>query len=63
VIAEPRAELKHTECVTVCPVDCIRVSAPEIAGKIHDQRFIDPDERTDCDLCELQFSVNAIFCE
>ncbi len=44
---------KHTECVTVCPVDCFHEGA--------DMLYIDPDTCTDCDLCVAECPEGAIF--
>ncbi|MDF1799237.1 MAG: ferredoxin family protein [Planctomycetota bacterium] len=55
VVAEPCIECKHTDCVTVCPVDCFHEGENFLA--------IDPDECIDCGACVPQCPVDAIFPE
>lgn len=43
---------KHTDCVTVCPVDCFYEADNFLA--------IDPDACIDCGVCEAQCPANAI---
>lgn len=43
---------KHTDCVTVCPVDCFYEGENFLA--------IDPDQCIDCGVCIPECPVNAI---
>ena len=43
---------KHTDCVSVCPVDCFYEGENFLA--------INPDECIDCGVCEPECPVNAI---
>ena len=43
---------KHTDCVTVCPVDCFH-EGPNFL-------VIDPDECIDCGVCVPECPVDAI---
>lgn len=43
---------KHTDCVSVCPVDCF------YEGK--ETLVINPDECIDCGICEAECPVDAI---
>ena len=43
---------KHTDCVTVCPVDCFYEAENFLA--------INPEECIDCGVCEPECPVNAI---
>ena len=63
---------KHTDCVEVCPVDCIHgPNDKEGAGaeakvegfipKDTDSLYIDPEECIDCGACEPECPVEAIF--
>lgn len=52
VVTEPCIGCKHTDCVTVCPVDCFREGANFLV--------IDPDECVDCGLCEVECPIEAI---
>jgi ferredoxin len=55
VVAEPCIKCKHTDCVTVCPVDCFHEGTNYIA--------IDPVTCIDCGACVPECPVNAIFAE
>lgn len=55
VITSPCMSEKATECVEVCPVDCIH------EGK--DMFNIDPDVCIDCGACEAVCPVEAIYSE
>ena len=55
VVGENCINCKHTDCVEVCPVDCI-YEGPNFL-------VIHPDECIDCALCEPECPVNAIFSE
>ncbi|WP_050615336.1 indolepyruvate ferredoxin oxidoreductase subunit alpha [Bacillus testis] len=55
VITSPCIGEKASDCVTVCPVDCI------VEGE--DQYFIDPSICIDCGACETACPVEAIFHE
>jgi ferredoxin len=45
-------QCKHTDCVSVCPVDCFHEGPNFLA--------IDPDECIDCGACEPECPVQAI---
>ena len=55
IVGEDCIKCKHTDCVEVCPVDCIYT--------LDDDRmcFIEPDECIDCAVCEGACPVGAIF--
>lgn len=53
VITSPCIDEKATDCVDVCPVDCIKEG--------EDQYFIDPDVCIDCGACESVCPVSAIY--
>ena len=53
VITSPCIEEKAADCVTVCPVDCIKEG--------EDQYFIDPDVCISCGACEVSCPVSAIY--
>ena len=55
VVNENCINCKHTDCVTVCPVDCF-YEGPNML-------VINPDECIDCGLCEPECPVDAIFSE
>jgi len=46
---------KHTDCVSVCPVDCFYEG--------DDMLVINPDECIDCGVCEPECPADAIFLE
>ena len=55
VVTENCIKCKHTDCVSVCPVDCF-YEGPNFL-------VIHPDECIDCALCEPECPVNAIMQE
>ena len=55
IVGENCINCKHSDCVTVCPVDCF-VEGPNFLA-------IDPDECIDCAVCVPECPVNAIFAE
>jgi ferredoxin len=55
IITFPCIGEKATDCVDVCPVDCI--------AEGDDQFFIDPDICIDCGACEAVCPVQAIYYE
>ena len=55
VVTENCIACKYTDCVEVCPVDCIYEG--------DDQFYIHPDECIDCGACEPECPVQAIFPE
>ncbi len=61
VIAEPCIDVKDTACVDVCPVDCIHPTASNEEFENVNQLFIDPEECIDCNVCEPECPVEAIF--
>src|SRR5688500_10338431 len=52
VVTETCIRCKHTDCVSVCPVDCFR-EGPNFL-------VIDPDGCIDCTLCVPECPVDAI---
>lgn len=55
VVAEPCIKCKHTDCVSVCPVDCFHEGSNFMA--------IDPSTCIDCGACVPECPVTAIFAE
>ena len=55
VVGDPCIKCKYTDCVAVCPVDCI------FEGK--NMVMINPDECIDCGACESECPSAAIFPE
>lgn len=55
VVLEECIQCKHTDCVSVCPVDCF-YEGPNFL-------VINPDECIDCALCEPECPVDAIRAE
>ena len=55
VVSDACIKCKHTDCVEVCPVDCL-YEGPNFL-------VISPDECIDCALCEPECPVDAIFSE
>jgi len=52
VVTDNCIKCKHTDCVTVCPVDCFYEGPNFLA--------INPDECIDCGVCIPECPVNAI---
>ncbi len=52
LVTENCIKCKHTDCVTVCPVDCFH-EGPNFLS-------INPDECIDCGVCVPECPVNAI---
>ncbi len=52
VVVESCIKCKHTDCVTVCPVDCFYEG--------ENMLVIAPDECIDCGVCEPECPVDAI---
>lgn len=52
LVTENCIKCKHTDCVTVCPVDCFHEGPNFLA--------INPDECIDCGVCIPECPVNAI---
>ncbi|MTJ79624.1 MAG: ferredoxin family protein [Telmatospirillum sp.] len=52
VVTENCIKCKHTDCVTVCPVDCFHEGPNYIV--------IDPDACIECGVCEPECPVQAI---
>ena len=50
-----------TECVTVCPVDCIYRYKGDDHESFPNQLYINPDECIDCSACEPACPWTAIF--
>jgi NAD-dependent dihydropyrimidine dehydrogenase PreA subunit len=59
VVAEPCR--KNSNCVDVCPVDCIHPRRDETQFESAEQSFIDPAACIDCGLCVPVCPVSAIF--
>ncbi|SRR3989442_8394158 len=55
VVTDKCIKCKHTDCVEVCPVDCL-YEGPNFM-------VIHPDECVDCGLCEIECPVDAIVSE
>ena len=55
VITEPCVDCKYTDCVVVCPCECIYQG--------ENQLYIDPDDCIDCEACIPECPVEAIFSE
>jgi len=55
VVTDNCIKCKHTDCVTVCPVDCFYEGPNFLA--------INPDECIDCGVCITECPVNAIFAD
>ncbi len=55
VVGENCIKCKHTDCVSVCPVDCFYEGENFLV--------INPDECIDCGLCEPECPAKAIFDE
>ena len=55
VVTESCIKCKHTDCVSVCPVDCFYEGSNCLV--------IHPDECIDCALCVPECPVDAIFAE
>ena len=53
VVTEPCIGVKDKACVEVCPLDCFYEDAQQL--------YIHPDECTDCNACEPECPVEAIF--
>ena len=52
VVTENCIKCKHTDCVSVCPVDCFHEGPNFLA--------IDPDVCIDCGVCEPECPVHAV---
>ena len=70
IIAEPCVGVCDTACVEVCPVDCIHFTKDKDIGAEAKaegfdpegkQLYIDPEECIDCNACEPECPVEAIF--
>jgi ferredoxin len=55
LVTENCINCKHTDCVSVCPVDCFHEGPNFLA--------IDPDECIDCGVCVPECPVEAIIAE
>jgi len=55
VVTENCIRCKYTDCVEVCPVDCFHAGPNFLV--------IDPEECIDCQLCEPECPISAIFAE
>ncbi len=55
VVCEPCVNCKHTDCVTVCPMDCFHEG--------RNMLVIDPDNCIDCGACLPECPTEAIFHE
>ena len=51
----------NTDCVTVCPVDCIYRYTGDDHGSFPNQLYINPEECIDCSACEPACPWEAIF--
>lgn len=55
VVTAPCVGCKDTSCVLVCPCDCFHEGEQML--------YIDPEECIDCDACQAECPVDAIFFE
>ena len=55
VVTENCIKCKHTDCVSVCPVDCF-YEGPNFL-------VINPDECIDCAVCEPECPIDAIYAD
>jgi ferredoxin len=63
VIAQPCVDEKSTECVQVCPVDCIHPRPDEDAFENVRMLYIDPETCINCAACAAVCPVEAIYPE
>ncbi len=63
VICQPCIDKKHTDCVQVCPVDCIHPRKDEPDFPNVRQLYIDPTTCINCGACAAVCPVQAIFPE
>ena len=63
VVTESCIKCKLTDCVEVCPVDCIHPTKDEPEFEKEEILYIDPAECIDCGACEPACPVEAIFDE
>ncbi|MFB6285582.1 MAG: indolepyruvate ferredoxin oxidoreductase subunit alpha [Candidatus Bipolaricaulia bacterium] len=63
IIADPCIGTKSSECVQVCPVDCIHPRPDEDGFEEADQLFIDPETCINCAACAAVCPVEAIYPE
>jgi ferredoxin len=61
IITEPCIGCKDKSCVAACPTDCIHEGTFDADGATYDMLFIDPGHCIDCNLCEPECPVDAIF--
>ena len=55
VVTKPCFGCKYTDCVVVCPCECLREGDQML--------YIDPDECVDCEACVSECPVDAIVYE
>lgn len=55
VVTEPCFDCKYTDCVVVCPCDCFHEGDQML--------YIHPDHCVDCEACQPECPVEAIFHE
>ncbi len=55
VVTQACENCKYTDCVVVCPSDCFHEGAEML--------YIDPEECVDCQACEVECPVDAIYYE
>jgi len=55
IVGENCINCKHSDCVTVCPVDCF-VEGPNFLA-------INPDECIDCAVCVPECPIDAIYAD
>ena len=61
VVLESCIRCKLTDCVEVCPVDCIYGYTGDDHGTFPNQLYINPEECIDCGVCEPECPWEAIF--
>ena len=61
IVTDNCIRCKYTDCVEVCPVDCIYEYTGDDKNTFPNQLYIDPEECIDCGVCEPECPWEAIF--